>query len=89
MAYSGIRIERSLWGTRPNKALQSDRFARKIVAFLTSSCATRSRRLNAIPLGRPQAVPAHEGVTHTVTLHVTRACYADSVAQCDDSYGEA
>jgi hypothetical protein len=32
-------------------ALQSDRFAREIVAFLKSSCAARSRRLNARPLG--------------------------------------
>jgi hypothetical protein len=32
-------------------ALQSDRFARKIVAFLKSSYAARSRRLNARPLG--------------------------------------
>jgi hypothetical protein len=25
-----------------------------------------------------------EGVTHPVTLPVTRACYADTVAQCGD-----
>jgi hypothetical protein len=35
----------------PNPALQSDRFARKIVQFLKPSNSARSRRLNAKPLG--------------------------------------
>jgi hypothetical protein len=37
---------------RPNTALQSDRFARKIMAILAFSDAARSRRLNANPFGR-------------------------------------
>jgi hypothetical protein len=39
----------------PNTALQSDRFAREIVLFLMSSCAARSRRLNAKPLDAPSS----------------------------------
>jgi hypothetical protein len=35
----------------PNKAFQSDSFARKIAAFLVPFRAARSRRLNAKPLG--------------------------------------
>jgi hypothetical protein len=36
---------------RPNTRMQSDRFAREIVAFLTFSRAARSRRLMRTPLG--------------------------------------
>ena len=35
-------------------AYAADRFAREILAFLVSSCAARSRQLNAKPLGGNQ-----------------------------------
>jgi hypothetical protein len=37
--------------TRPNPRMQSDRFAREIVAFLALSYAARSRRLMRSALG--------------------------------------
>ena len=41
---------------RPNTRMQSDRFAREIVAFLARSDAARLRRLMRNPLGGPQAI---------------------------------
>jgi hypothetical protein len=48
------RIRKAWSGAATQQAVPADRFARKIVGFLKSSCAARSRRLNGRALGRPQ-----------------------------------
>jgi hypothetical protein len=41
----------SISGQRAQPAVAVDRFARKIVQFLMSACAARSRQLNGNPFG--------------------------------------
>ena len=52
----------------------ADRFARKIVAFLKSSCVARSRRLNAKPLGGWGAWSANPFRSYTLVSDVRARC---------------
>ncbi len=62
----------------PNTRMQSDRFAREIVAFLMLSDAARSRRLMGNPLGRNRErlyqIYGHFGIAPLRSGVVVAAC---------------